>query len=556
MSTGYHFLPWVRFGLLTEVAAEQTPRARLAVPITVQITQNPASDDNTENTVSMPFEVCGPGDVIGIDPREVVRTEPRHLTPDYPPNLFASIEFDRPDFPWLFTPAVPDVNNRLAPWIVLVVVRKNVGAITADPGRPLPTLTCPPTELPDLAEAALWAHAVFAGAVGGSRIEDQLAASPDQAISRLVCPRRLQPSEGGVDVGYYACVVPAFEVGRKAGLNQPITPTDLEHLLPAWQTSATGAGQRPIDLPVYFQWEFSTGASGDFEDAVDRLQLRDRTSDGDGGSPPRDQGSREMDVSLPGCNLQFPSEPLEVPSALRPIGAEASGATFAGRDALRQVLEGKGRTCVVAPPIYGQMHATGGSEAGAVLEPGKGVPWVTDLNLDPRHRVAAALGAQVIQGQQEALVASAWEQAGEAERVNQWLRQKRLAREVSQTVVERRLAPLSSGTLRQILGPVTDDSDEDGNITAQRAADSEPEPPGPLAEAVLSSAFRRLTRPRGAALPPAATARAEAATVMRLPIGVGFDRGMSALVAAAIDRPAVAIQVAPPVATGVLAQFV
>jgi hypothetical protein len=537
-----------------------TPRARLAVPITVRINQTPENVDENErsnNTVSMPFEVRGPADVVGIDPRAVVRTEPRHLTPDYPPNLFASVEFDRPDFPWLFTPAVPDPQNRLPPWIVLVVVRKNVGTITVDPGRPLPRLTCPATELPDLAEAALWAHAVFVGALGSIGIEAQLAASPDQAISRLVCPRKLQPSEGGVDVGYYACVVPAFEVGRKAGLSEPITTTDLEQLLPAWQTAASAAGPRVVDLPVYYQWEFSTGALGDFEDAVDRLELRDGASGGDGGdSPPHDPASREMDVSSPGCHLEFPSEPLQVPSALRPIGAKASGGTFAAGDALRDVLEGKGKTCPVAPPIYGRMHVSGGTDAGAVLEPGQVAPWLTDLNLNPRHRVAAALGAQVVQSQQEALVASAWEQAGEAERVNQWLRQKRLAREVAQTVVDRRLAPLSSGTLRQILGPVADASEAEGEVTGQRAADRAAEPRDPLAEAVLSSTFRRLARPRKAALPASATARLAASALTRLPVNIEFDRRMSTLVAAAIDRPAVAIQVAPPVATGVLAQFV
>ena len=47
----------------------------------------------------------GPGDVIGIDPRHVIRTEPRDQTVNFEPNYLAGIEFDYPDFPWLFTPA-------------------------------------------------------------------------------------------------------------------------------------------------------------------------------------------------------------------------------------------------------------------------------------------------------------------------------------------------------------------------------------------------------------------------------------------------------------------
>src|SRR5262249_2128068 len=150
--------------------------------------------------VSVPTTVYGPGDVIGVDPREVVRTVPRHLTPDFSPNLFAAIEFDHPDFPWLFTPATPGTGsrvNQLRPWIALAVLRKAVATITVDSHRRLPTLTCPVSELPDLNECWLWAHAVYVGALDGLTVTQQLAARPQQAVSRLLCPRRLQPNQGG-----------------------------------------------------------------------------------------------------------------------------------------------------------------------------------------------------------------------------------------------------------------------------------------------------------------------------------------------------------------------
>src|SRR3989442_15730461 len=53
--------------------------------------------------------------------------------------------------------------------------------------------------------------------------------------------------------------------------------------------------------------------------------------------------------------------------------------------------------------------------------------WLDELNLDPRHRAVAALGTQVVQTEQEQLVASAWEQLGEIERINQMRRQARPA---------------------------------------------------------------------------------------------------------------------------------
>ena len=76
----------------------------------------------------MPVRVYGPGDVVGIDPRGVLRTDPLARTADFEPNYLACIEFDNPDFPWLFTPAAAGVNGRLRPWLVLVVLRQSDAA--------------------------------------------------------------------------------------------------------------------------------------------------------------------------------------------------------------------------------------------------------------------------------------------------------------------------------------------------------------------------------------------------------------------------------------------
>src|SRR5262249_11496392 len=144
---------------------DATLQPRLDLPVTLRASHDTGTDD-----VSVPTTVYGPGDVIGVDPREVVRTVPRHLTPDFSPNLFAAIEFDHPDFPWLFTPATPGTGsrvNQLRPWIALAVLRKAVATITVDSHRRLPTLTCPVSELPDLNECWLWAHAVYVGALDG-----------------------------------------------------------------------------------------------------------------------------------------------------------------------------------------------------------------------------------------------------------------------------------------------------------------------------------------------------------------------------------------------------
>ena len=52
-------------------------------------------------------------------------------------------------------------------------------------------------------------------------LKQSLAGDPALTVSRLLCPRRLDPL-----TDYLACVVPAFELGRKAGLGFPIQPDD------------------------------------------------------------------------------------------------------------------------------------------------------------------------------------------------------------------------------------------------------------------------------------------------------------------------------------------
>ena len=93
-------------------------------------------------------------------------------------------------------------------------------------------------------------------------VEELLTSQPDQNLSRLVSPRRLEP-----ETSYLACVVPAFDAGRKAGLGEEVTAADEDKLAPAWD------GTKPVvTLPVYYRWEFATGTGGDFETLARRLQ--------------------------------------------------------------------------------------------------------------------------------------------------------------------------------------------------------------------------------------------------------------------------------------------
>ena len=86
----------------------------------------------------------GPGDVTGIQAQQVIRTEPRAGVTDFEPNYLAAIDFYDEDFPWRYTPPPPDAStHRLAPWILLVVLRTRSSRAAA-PDRPLSSFVLTP----------------------------------------------------------------------------------------------------------------------------------------------------------------------------------------------------------------------------------------------------------------------------------------------------------------------------------------------------------------------------------------------------------------------------
>ena len=448
------FLPWVQPGALANVpdqflerlAADQAAAVSLRISVLVNSTPVPQR-----------VRLYGPRDVAGIDPQQIVRLEPRPYAADFEPNYFPFVEFDRHDFPWLFSPLKADAQGRLRPWIALVVIRTQPGvALNPSPPPALPVLTINPPasprdELPDLAESYFWAHAQVTG-VPTSQLNTVIDSDPARTVSRVICARRLRPS-----TEYLACLVPAFEVGRLAGLDKPVTS---DTLLPSWRSRDEAPDS--IELPVYFSWTFRTSADGDFESLVRRLERRDL---------PAAVGRRPMDISRPGFAIDplpapgAPGTTLAVEGALRIPDRESDPwpddvrAPF--QRALAEIVDTPWRLTqaakadqvpVVAPPIYGCWHA-GIHQVGPGTPPAPPPFWLDELNLDPRHRVVAAMGTQVVQDQQEPLMASAWEQLGEAEAINQRLRQAQLSRAVNRRYHTGAFAKFTPESFLRIVGP-------------------------------------------------------------------------------------------------------
>jgi hypothetical protein len=147
------------------------------------------------------------------------------------------------------------------------------------------------------------------------------------------------------------------------------------------------------------------------------------------------------------------------------------------------------------PPLYGAMQAgvrqsqlappTGGS--GPMLP-----TWLDELNTDPRLRAFAGLGAQVVQSEQQQLLAAAWDQVHDATQVNSLLTRAQLARSVAAAQAARHLSGQSPLGLLQLIGPQTTRTvAPNGQSLAATAAQD------PISRSMLSAPFRRLARPRG-----------------------------------------------------------
>ncbi|WP_316814300.1 hypothetical protein [Pedobacter heparinus] len=414
----YTFGSWLRKGIggrinqtdnLGDGSASNTERAT----VDVQLNLN-------DKAVPKRFELLGPGDVIGINPAMVVRTEPRNYVNNFEPNYLPFIEFYDEDFVWRYTPAKANGEN-LRPWLALIVLKD-----AATPGMaefsfneqsiPLPRVTVNKADhLPPVTQTWAWSHVhVNEGHASTTEFEAFLKtlsdldnANSDKIISRLMCPRKLE-----TNTAYRAFVVPAFETGRLAGLAKETTGVDAQQ--PSWK-----AGEENTELPVYYHWSFQTGDNQDFESLVkileprimdERLGIRDLngTDPGFGMTVGTNIGNTLPDgtpeiIGLEGA-LKSPSTKSnpQVLDTSRPFFTQL-------KDILNfpSVLQKSSNTAidpVVAPPIYGQNHAM--TNEIAINDNG----WLHQLNKDPRNRVPAGFGTNVVQKNQEDYVARAWKQ--------------------------------------------------------------------------------------------------------------------------------------------------
>lgn len=483
---GLVLLPWVRRGGPVDLPPDPRDAGHPAssVASTAEVRVNGAGP------ATVAFRLLGPGDVTGLAPQQVIRTDPAPGARTFESNYLVQVELDEPALPWLFTPASA-ADGRLRPWLCLVVVREQPGVQLLPPGRGgLPVLRVggaarPEDELPDLDESWAWAHAQLAGdpPSGDAALAGALAADPERSLARLVSPRLLAEQ-----TPYLACVVPTFEAGRRAGLGDD--PAGAEG--PAWRLAP---GMGPVDLPVLHHWRFATGPAGDFQSLA--LAIRGRpVADG--------FGTRPVDLSTSGLGVAGADDvQVRLAGALLALGPRAepwSDPAMADRfaDALTQVLDAPddapAGAPLLAPPRYGSTYAP-----APRLDPARPGRWYETLNRDPAHRVAAALGTLVVQEQQETLVAAAWDQAADLRTAGRVLGLATLGLAVAQSMHRRHVAPLAPEAGLFVLAPLrarllAAAPAGTGASFAQQWALAR------LPDRALSPVVRRATRPRGPAV--------------------------------------------------------
>ncbi len=560
----YTFLPSLRRGLSTKIKEVDNlndfstapaggwvlERPEMSVSLNIEAKKGDA--DLPIQQVNQNIELVGPGDIIGIDQRIVVKTEPLNWITNFEPNYFPYIEFYEEDFPWRYSPAAAN-NNKLRPWLTLIALKESeftrdaalfgnlpsilVNAAATDPAG---TTGAASSIFPDPAQIWAWSHVHLNGDVDPNntldpnnpsdlnnaldRFRSLLAANPDQAVSRLLCPRKLEPN-----TTYYCFLIPSFETGRLAGLGADATLIAQHEA----QKAAFGADhpndadhQLYVDhFPFYYEWQFMTGDVGDFESLVRKLVPRE--------VDPR-VGKRAMDIQQPGYGVEhgagtihndgvlmlegallpprttpepdreaYPWSPnpadleyMERLAQLVNLGEGLRKATFPPNNFYEnnpfgyddpETLEDDP---IITPDLYGRWHALRDTIDPAPLAIANDKTWLFEANLDPRSRAVAGLGVKHVKNNQEKLMDKAWEQLGEVIEANRKLRWGQLSKQISYAGFKKHISPQKPEQMNAITSKVFKRVKLGSTTAYKQIKDSA------ISNATQSAAYRKIERPQ------------------------------------------------------------
>ena len=454
-TTNNYYLPFLRTGLNTRISTSSSDPKRNSLTVKMKV-----SDSATTRSANINIHLYGPGDVLGFAPHAIVKTQPLNGIGNFTPNLMPFVEFGDTDFLWRYSTEKNTQKKYWIPWLSLIVLKISEGdgegefeyLPQTDPKLSRQIKILENAILPDLKEQWRWAHVHINHKEGATseELKNILQQNPEKAVSRLLCPRRL---ESGAK--YAAFIIPTYRLGIEAALGLDVMSTGTLKNALAWSEPALGKNQI---IPFYYKWEFRTGSRGDLEFLIKELEYRKVEG----------MGVKSIDASLPGYGIKFTDDELQDFQAMQiegaiqsteierqPVGYDRPDFSTPKKhqEDLKNLLNIKVQTedgeeiLRVAPPTYGQWHQEF-QEAEPIQDISKR-HWLNELNLDFRHRYAAGLGTEFVKKNQEQLMKSAWQQLKEVKKVNRALNLGKFGREVS-SCMHKRLNMKEKGKLLQI----------------------------------------------------------------------------------------------------------
>ncbi len=522
----YTFLPWFRQGVSRQInevdklgGTSNYTRASFDVKLKV------SDGANEISALTKKIHLVGPGDITGINKDVVIKMEPYDGITNFEPNYIPYIEFYEEDFPWRYSPAKANNQNKLRPWLVLLVLEESEFSRPSIINGQANVIQIPEsTPFPDHTEAWAWAHVhinetlTANGDVNDNNAENtlqsKLDSNPNIAHSRLFCPRKLKEN-----TSYTAFLLPAYEQGRLAGLNAE--KSIIESV--SAQQYAYGNTQTDNELknywPIYFEWSFRTGDVGDFEYLV--KQIKPRFPDPRVGRLPIDtqdvgyllsyqggDGDTQGTVYLEGA-LKVPD--TETDLLLRETTTEArnfvkglSNLLNLNEDLKEDTLPADSQYLsnpffldengdpdakieddpIITPPIYGRWH-----NMVKRTSPISKRRWINQLNLEPGYRTASGFGTKVIQANQETYMDRAWEQFGEVLEANKKMRAAQLAQQLNKKLYERNIERLANDKLVGMTHKLHTRL-RNGEVTLKKTIEN-----SNLTSSVLDPGYTKMTRP-------------------------------------------------------------
>ena len=447
-----YLLPNLRKGLAKHIttpkSTEKDPhpiRASFEVKASLLGTKVDAKEKDPETPIQEKRELplAGPVDVRTVNAAAISEVVPADNSVGYSFGYMPYIEFYEEDFPWRYTPQTG--TDKLRPWLMLLACKDDEFTLTKDNKGfrrvTVNTNECedfyPPTaKFHQLAHVQVtvpeWMNLEDAeGKVDSEKVADYVVQNPDDGISRLFCYRKLEEK-----THYTMFLVPAFELGRRAGMGESLDGAGITDL--SWTDQS-----KALSFPVYYQWSFKTGSETflglakkqnfisdeEFKALPDGLKLdvqetglrayREFTSTMDEDKVLVDMPAalvkRGFDESkLADVPQPVPTLTLDGVSMMAELhGLLELSPVFSQNEGLKETEDPW-----VVPPVYGARHVL-----AETTDLDRGDLFLNKLNLRFRNRAAAGLGVSVVKRNQETFVNRAWGMIDTINAANQQIRE-------------------------------------------------------------------------------------------------------------------------------------